>query len=281
MDDFQKHDKLVVSQDSNLDNASIQVENLENEVDAKDVDMSSFKDNDVLDPKFWFDGGKVLDSKIRLKLLDIADAFWDSLNIDFVSPKDIILTGSICNYNWSKYSDVDLHIVVDFLDVDDNTDLVYDYFMAKKSCWNEEHKRLNIYGHKVELYVQDVSDDLVSSGVYSLEKNKWIKEPSKNKTFCEKADKVKIRELASSIMTDIDNLVDEYESTKDEHEIEDIGRRARRLFYRIRRARKDSISNYGESGVGNIIFKVLRRTKYLEKLYDLRIAAFDKVNSLR
>lgn len=49
MDDFQKHDKLVVSKDSNLDNASIQVENLENEVDAKDIDMSSFKDNDVLD----------------------------------------------------------------------------------------------------------------------------------------------------------------------------------------------------------------------------------------
>ena len=205
MDDFQKHDKLVVSQDSNLDNASVQVENLENEVDAKDVDMSSFKDNDVLDPKFWFDGGKVLDSKVRMRLLDIADAFWDSLNIDFVSPKDIILTGSICNYNWSKYSDIDLHIVVDFLDVDDNTDLVYDYFMAKKSCWNSEHKKLRIYGHQVEIYVQDVEDELVSSGVYSLEKNKWIKEPSNNKTVGGKSDKVKIREVAASIMTDIDD----------------------------------------------------------------------------
>lgn len=281
MEDFQKNDTYKIAQDSNMDYASVQLENAENEVDADDVDMSSFHDNDVLDPKFWFDGGKTLDSKVRLKLLNIADSFWDSLNIDFASPKDIILTGSICNYNWSKYSDIDLHIVVDFLDIDDNTDLVYDYFMAKKSCWNTEHKRLTIYGHQVEIYVQDVSDDLVSSGIYSLEKNKWIKEPSNNETICGKADKVKIREIAASIMTDIDNLIDEYNSTKDTHKIEDIGRRARRLFYKIKRVRKDSISNYGESGVGNIVFKVLRRTKYLEKLYDLRIAAFDKVNSLR
>ena len=153
MEDFQKNDTYKIAQDSNMDYASVQLENAENEVDVDDVDMSSFHDNDVLDPKFWFDGGKTLDSKVRLKLLNIADSFWDSLNIDFASPKDIILTGSICNYNWSKYSDIDLHIVVDFLDIDDNTDLVYDYFMAKKVLRKFEALNLALIRDEIDGYI--------------------------------------------------------------------------------------------------------------------------------
>jgi len=34
--------------------------------------------------------------------------------------------------------------------------------------------------------------------------------------------------------------------------------------------RKESIANHGEMSIGNIIFKVLRRSNYLQKLYDLK-----------
>ena len=93
-------------------------ENIEDEVKSSEVDLSSFKKKNNLVPSIWKDEN-TLDSKIRLKLLDIADDFWDYVNISWVEPKGIILTGSICNFNWSEFSDIDLHLIVDFDDIDE------------------------------------------------------------------------------------------------------------------------------------------------------------------
>ena len=38
------------------------------------------------------------------------------------------LTGSLANYNWSSFSDVDLHIIVDFSQIDENYELVKGFF---------------------------------------------------------------------------------------------------------------------------------------------------------
>ena len=46
--------------------------------------------------------------------------------------KDIKLTGSLANFNWSKFSDVDLHLVIDFSQITDNEKFAKDYFDAKK-----------------------------------------------------------------------------------------------------------------------------------------------------
>ena len=62
----------------------------------------------------------------------ISDDFFETLDIAWVDIDDIILTGSLANYNWSKFSDVDIHILVDYEEVDDNVDLVREYFMSKK-----------------------------------------------------------------------------------------------------------------------------------------------------
>ncbi len=69
----------------------------------------------------------------------IADDFFETLDIAWVDIDDIILTGSLANYNWSKFSDVDIHILVDYEDVDDNVELVREYFMSKKNLWNDKH----------------------------------------------------------------------------------------------------------------------------------------------
>ena len=72
-----------------------------------EVDLSSFNIKKELNPKFWKDDK--LDSRIRIKLLDIADDFIDFLGVDWVKPEDITITGSLANYNWNKkYSDIDL-----------------------------------------------------------------------------------------------------------------------------------------------------------------------------
>ena len=53
--------------------------------------------------------------------------FIENLELPGVDIIDIILTGSLANYNWSKYSDLDVHIVVDFRKVDENKPYLYNY----------------------------------------------------------------------------------------------------------------------------------------------------------
>ena len=50
---------------------------------------------------------------IRKKLLEVSDDFIETFGVEFFI-HDIVLTGSLANYNWSQYSDVDLHILIDF-----------------------------------------------------------------------------------------------------------------------------------------------------------------------
>ena len=86
--------------------------------------LTSFHVQNELNPKIWElpnerfmsdPKGQVetMVPKVRERLLQIAYEFIEFLNIDIVV-SDVIMTGSLANYNWSKFSDVDLHILVDF-----------------------------------------------------------------------------------------------------------------------------------------------------------------------
>ena len=250
-------------------------------VEPDDVDLSSFNIKKHLNPKFWDDGH--LDTRIRLKLLDIADDFFDSLGVDWVEPEDVIITGSIANYNWNKkYSDIDLHILVDYEDVDERVDFVRDFFTLKKNEWNEKHKNLRIFGFPVEVYVPDANEPHASSGVYSIDKDKWLTEPDLDSLRSGKVNKKHIREMVSTYMNKIDCLIDIYKKHKDdEYEMEKVAKDAAEIFDEIKTMRKDDLEKYGrEMCDGNIIFKALRRSDYIGKLLKLRDLTYDKINSL-
>lgn len=152
-------------------------ENIEDEVEANEINLDSFEPKQKLADKLW--QNNKLDARARLQLLDIADDFIDFLNIDWADYKDIRLTGSICNFNWSNKSDIDVHILYDFTEIDENVELVKQYVDAKKNEWNEFHQSLSIYGFSVELYVEDIHETAISKGVYSLEKMNGLKHPIK------------------------------------------------------------------------------------------------------
>lgn len=250
-------------------------------VEPDDVDLSSFNIKKHLNPKFWDDGH--LDTRIRLKLLDIADDFYDSLGVDWVEPVDVIITGSIANYNWNKkYSDIDLHILIDYEDVDERVDFVREYFTLKKNAWNEKHKNLRIFGFPVEVYVQDANEPHASSGVYSIDKDKWLTEPDFDKLRSGKVDKRHVREMVSTYMNKIDCLIDIYKKHKgDEYEMRKVAKDASEMFDEIKKMRKDDLAKYGrEMCDGNIIFKALRRSDYIGKLIKLKDLTYDKINSL-
>lgn len=253
-------------------------ENVEIEVKPNEIDLSSFKKKNELAP-IWEDE-ETLDSRVRLRLLDIADDFWEFVNLTWVKPSGIILTGSICNFNWSKFSDIDLHLIVDFDEIDEKTEFVRDYLDSKKNEWNNEHNELTIFGFQVELYVQNLDEMPQSGGIYDLEENVWVKKPNSDDIKSIGLDKFPIKDKAAEIMTIIDDMYDALNSTEDSHEIEEIGEDASYLWKKVKNMRKMSLEKNGESGAGNIVYKILRRTNYLDKLWKLSTIVYDRSNSI-
>jgi hypothetical protein len=243
----------------------------ENEVNdiikREKIDLSSFKVRDTLNPKV-FDETQHMYDEIRTRLLLIADDFFETLEISWVDIQDIILTGSLSNYNWSKFSDVDLHILLNFEDVDENIDLVKEYFNSKKNLWNDKHD-IKIKGYDVELYVQDVSEPHVSSGVYSVLWDGWVIKPEKGD---KKIDSVKVKEKVNSIIDSIEDIYLLYKGAEYDKTI----RRIKTLKDKIKKMRQSGLDREGEYSYENIAFKVLRRTEYLDKLSELETNAYDK-----
>ena len=86
---------------------------------SKKIDLSSFKIQDDLNREIWSPGEDSLPKKVRQRLIKIAEDFFNELGLPTTNFVDITLTGSLANYNWSIYSDVDLHLLVDFSKVDE------------------------------------------------------------------------------------------------------------------------------------------------------------------
>jgi len=255
--------------------------NIEEALSPQEVDLSSFNIKKELNPKFWKDDK--LDSRIRIKLLDIADDFIEFLGVDWVKPEDITITGSLANYNWNKkYSDIDLHILIDYSKVDKRTDFVDNYFYSQKKLWNEEHKDLRIFGFPVEVYVQDVNKEHTSSGVYSLEKNEWVIEPEREKLSKKKVNKERIKKTVSQYTEKIDKLVDDSKNTNgDEYKMRKVYEGAQQLFDEIKKLRREDLSDANnEINEGNIIFKALRRLGYIDKLDKVINKGYNTLNSL-
>lgn len=242
------------------------------------IDLSSFKPQHELNPKIWINNK--MNSRVRLRLLDIADDFVDTLHTAWVKPNDIILTGSLANYNWSKYSDFDVHILIDFEKVDNRVEFVKDYYDSKKNEWNNNHDKLKIYGFPIELYVQNSKEEHTSSGIYSLEKNKWLKEPEKDTIKAIKLDKYFIKEQSLKYIKIINQLKNNIDTCNDDAKLRELSSQVKNVFDKIKGIRKVSLEHYGEMGTGNIIYKILRRMGYVDILLDLKANTYDKLKSI-
>ena len=224
-----------------------------------------------MEPALWRDDK--LDPRISKRLLKIAQDFIDGLPVE-VNVEDITLTGSLANYNWSNYSDVDLHIIVNFLEVDENLVLVKSFFDNARMKWNNQHD-IKIKGYDVEIYVENQGESHKSSGVYSILKDEWIKEPSRYESqvdFPSARRKAQDLEFQANI---VGNLIT---AGKFELALKNI----ERLKKKIRNMRRAGLeSPKQEFSVENIAFKILRRNDTLSYLNDLKKRAYDDMMSIK
>jgi hypothetical protein len=233
--------------------------------------INSFVTKDELNPKIW-DNDDTLNKEVREKLLAVATEFIDFLGVPILV-EDIIFTGSLSNYNWSKYSDIDLHIVADFNQFSDNMLPLYEeLFKVKKTLFNTDHD-IKIFGYEVELYVQDSHAAHFSSGVYSVLKNEWNNKPKKENI---KVDKNLINEKSKQWMEIIDTALDAASDVTAD-DARDILKKIRE---KLKKYRTCGLEKKGEYSDENLVFKVLRRNGYIEKIMNFENDVVDKELSL-
>ena len=177
------------------------------------------------------------------------------------------------NYFTEKYSDFDLHIIVDFKDVNKDEEIVEKTCDYAKKVWNEQHE-IKIKNYDVELYVEDSGEPHYSAGVYSVLENEWITVPEREKA---KIDLNKVKEKSNQWMEIIDGVIDAAEN----EEIEDVKDLFKKYGEKLKKYRTGGLKKGGEYSYENLVFKVLRRNGYIEKFREAEDKIIDKQLSLK
>ena len=227
--------------------------------------------NKTLNEKFWSEDKK-FDPKIRDKLLVISQDFIDNLDLEGIPIHDITLTGSHSNYNYNEYSDLDVHILIDFKDINDDEELVKTALDGQRFIWNLRHN-INLNNHDVELYMQDKDEPHVASGLFSLKDNEWIVEPSFEEPSIDERD---VYKKARAIQREVQILKNKVAVARGK-EARELHNRGNRLKEKIGKMRKAGLDREGEFSVENLAFKVLRNTNVIETLIDEIAKSYDKI----
>ena len=234
--------------------------------------LHSFSIKETLNPKVWENSEDpkkaMMIPKVRKALERIAVEFIDDLGED-VFVEDVYLMGSLANFNWSEYSDFDLHVIVDFEKYENQEDLYKELFDLKKKLFNDKHN-IKIFGYDVEVYAQGASEEAHSDGVYSVMNNEWVHEPTKtHKNLDMSVLKTKIKSWTDKI----DDAIDDAQSQGDSESL-------KKLKDKLKDYRQSGLNKEGEFSYENLVFKYLRRSGHIGKLFDEKTKIKDKELSI-
>lgn len=209
--------------------------------------------HETLNPKLW--DGQTLKSEVAKKLLMIAQTWAGFAKIPVKAISDIIVVGGNANYNYTPFSDIDLHVVVDIEKLPECNGLLDEYLRGKKQLWGLVHD-ITIYGHNVELYAQDQSVPYTKNqGVYSVKYGKWLAEPKRQKV---NLDDPAIKQKVNHYAEKIDTLISSGAEDSALQQLKD----------KFRDMRASALKRGGEFSVENLVFKELRNLGYIDKVTE-------------
>ena len=145
-------------------------------------------------------------------------------------------------------------------------------FKLKKTAFNTTHD-ITVKGYEVELYAEDVTEPHVSTGVYSVLFDEWVEKPVKENI---KIDKEALKKKAQLMMDKIDEVMD----NADKEDYDKAVKHLESFKEKIKKYRNAGLEKEGEFSYENLVFKVLRRNGYLDKLWDFQDKLMDKKLSI-
>ena len=219
----------------------------------------------------------VLGDSARKKLLEIGEDFFSKFKEIFGEReyKDIILTGSLANYNYTEFSDFDVHVIMDLKGIDDeHPEILNEAIQGIRFRWNLRHD-IKIKGYEVELFLQSLDDPDASTSTYSLVNNEWIKHPKYKVPF---VDELELERKYLGYVYDINELETRLlHGSKIPSNAKDLYKRAKAVKEKIQKMRGESLKEKGEFSIGNLTFKKLRNTGYIEKIINIITQSYDKI----
>ncbi len=235
--------------------------------------IEAIEKHETLNKKLFTAEGFLKD-KVRDKMLEIVDEFVSDLKEQEIKIKidDILFIGSNASYNYTKDSDIDLHILANIKSVDYPADLGAALYSAYRSLFNKQLD-IKIYDTDIEIFVETEDSARVSNGIYSVKKNKWIKKPVQEDI--PEYDKEALKKLVDKWEEKCKKVLEDAKADKLKDEtkviklIEDI----------YEQLRKKGIAK-GEYALENLAFKELRNKGYLDELKDYRNILVSKRLSL-
>ena len=210
-----------------------------------------------------FNEDATLKTEVKDKINEIVNEFLkDFIEVEVeLKVKDIILTGSNASYNYTKDSDLDIHIIADTSEIENTLNLHKVIYNAYKSAFNKKFD-IELNSVTVEVYVETQDTPLVSNGIYSVMNDAWVKEPTKEsipEVDQEAIDKAfKPWEKRYKTL-----LADTTEEVEDESDID-------RFIDSLYELRAEGLSTDGEYSIENLVFKEMRNKGYLDNLKELR-----------
>ena len=238
-----------------------------------DFDKSKLMIKDKLNDKIWENGQ--LKEEVALKLMEIAQDFYESLQEEIENLpdfEDVTFTGSLASYNYHNLSDIDLHLRVDFEKITESRELVEKLFTEKRIRWNNTHKII-IFGHEVEIYIEDTNEEHFANGIYSVLRREWIEMPTKQQVDI---DFDATKKKYSMISKEVDQL----SAMFDDEKYKEVFDYTNVLKDKIKRMRQSGLEDEGVFSSENLAVKMLRINGELETLSGLKISAYDKMKSL-
>jgi len=226
-------------------------------INPDSIDVAQLNVKDSLSDEVFDENGKMLPD-VRKTLLNNIITFIKSSKLNKLKYNDVIVTGSMANYNWHEDSDIDLHLLLDFTDLSNNNEFISDFFNLKKDKWNKTIEA-KIGTHDIEMYIQDTNEPHAATGVYSLIKDDWLLKPTKKMISFDSGN---LQLKAADFMNKIDDFIENSDSI----DADDITN----LLDRIKKYRKIGLNKDGEFSTENLVFKILRNNGYIGKLIDLK-----------
>ncbi len=245
--------------------SSVTVTELIEQIDgaSQEILTESIEKHDSLNSKL-FTKDEVLKGKVRDKMLEIVDTFLADLKEQDVKIKvdDILFIGSNASYNYTKDSDIDLHILASTKAVDYPAELGAAIYSAYRSIFNK-NLDITLYDIPLEIFVETEASTRVSNGVYSVKKNKWVKKPVQE--AIPEYDKDALSELVAEWEEKCKELIADIKADK----LDDEKKVVKMLEDIYEKLRKKGVAK-GEYAVENLAFKELRNKGYLDQLKEYR-----------
>lgn len=208
-----------------------------------------FERHDTLNPKLWANN-KLL-PEVREKIIEIIDQFLQTIELD-IKILDARIVGSQASFNYTKDSDLDIHLITNFELMDASEEILTLLYNALKTKFNRDYE-IQIRGIDVELYIEDMKSAAISNGMYSIYENRWIKFPKKLDNIPD----IDISDEFNDWSENIRKAINEANPDQIEQMIDKL--------YIIR---KDGLDTEGEYGPSNQLFKEIRNAGFLDSLKD-------------